>query len=70
MRHWSLRVAVALALVFLVAFIAVAGLVFLLIAANLHFSALWGPVAGALVVSAGLFVAAGSILWIATKILR
>lgn len=57
-------------LVILVGLIAMAGLVFLLIAANLYFSALWGPVAGALVVSAGLFVAAGGVLWIATKMLR
>lgn len=57
-------------LVFLVALITVAALVFLLVAANLYFSALWGPVAGALVVSVGLFVAAGSILWIAAKMLR
>ena len=54
----------------MVGLLALAGIGFLLVAANLYFSALWGPVGGALAVGVGLLLAAGGILWIAVKMSR
>ncbi len=70
MRHWTLKVAMAVGLILVVILLALSGAAFLMVAAYLFFASLWGKVVAALVVAAISFTLAGISIWSAVRITR
>lgn len=70
LRHWTLKIGIALSLVILMGVLALSGITFLGVAVYIFFSDLWGNVAGALMMSLTSFIAAGIVLWTAARMNR
>jgi len=62
--------AFALGLVLLISLLVLSGVAFLLVAAYLFFSSLWGEPIGALLVSALVFLLAGVVTWSLIRMIR
>ncbi len=70
LRHWTVKVGLALGLLVLMVLLATTGVAFLIVAIYLLFASFIGNVAAALVTSASAFLIAGGIIWTVLKITR
>jgi len=70
LRHWTIKVGLAVGLLVLTVLLATAGIAFLLVAVYLFFTAQIGSVAAALLTSTAAFLIAGGIVWTVLKITR